>query len=590
MSVENLDQVIMADCEKRGLIVSKDVVLFLLELYKLNPEYATKANNEEPDNKAIDIITEKLLAQNSPSLFTLKIQLYFMKHYGTRPVIIKKHRQRLEKRTQLLVKEICDLKDLINKKDTEKLYQKILVIITLASGLGNPMDTSVLRETSVALQSVYGLSELNHFITLSKDEKKYKLVQLIKIVAGIRLFNKDCRRGGAGIDDLPQILQKAIEKSHQSILEFLQDIMKRVYRFTAAVENIVLILSSSLKSPRFSDNHTDHAIWLIETLTAYRQQEIFIRKLLADVESSDKEIRGSVVRLKSRLLKIHDTVRYRTAIPTIQVYPQFVDLADIWINLQNEVIILSQINNLVCQIKALSMKNFDADNDVNHLEIDRFVKGREIPSDAERLERSMGKLITKCGDCLIYYPHSTKNFEKIHLEFLGFCAWSFTLGRGALIPGNPNIGVVMWRGKYFAFSSNDAARKFGDDPTRFHHEAMDFIRRHAEYIHLFQVQEDIENMNNGNEFLDTEHTVKRQQDQAFQTDVHVFASKISPNYHHSIWEYKKKALKLANISECITRSTQTNICQFKRSREVQASESKSISIQTHENYQRNASH
>lgn len=39
-------------------------------------------------------------------------------------------------------------------------------------------------------------------------------------------------------------------------------------------------------------------------------------------------------------------------------------------------------------------------------------------------------------------------------------------GCGALIPGNPNIGVVMWRGKYFAFSSNDAANKFGHDPNR----------------------------------------------------------------------------------------------------------------------------
>lgn len=90
---------------------------------------------------------------------------------------------------------------MINDRETQQLYEKIIVIMTLVSGLGNPMDTSVLRETSVALQSVYGQTELNHFVTLSRIEKKSKLVQLVKIVAGIKLFNKDCQRGGAGIDD-----------------------------------------------------------------------------------------------------------------------------------------------------------------------------------------------------------------------------------------------------------------------------------------------------------------------------------------------------------------------------------------------------
>ncbi|XP_015119230.1 cilia- and flagella-associated protein 206 [Diachasma alloeum] len=587
--MDNFVQSIIQNCEKRGLTVSKDMVIFLIDLHKLNPECITmEQNNVKSVNKIIRIITEKLTSQNRPSLITLKMQLYFMKHYGTRAAIIKKHRQRLERKSQWLVNEICDVKRIITERDSEKLYEKIIVIITLVSRLGNAMDTSVFRETSVALQSVYGQMELNHFVTLSSAEKKSKLAQLVKIVAGIRLFNKDCHRGGAGIDDLPQILHEAIEKSHQSILDFLQNIMKKVYQFTAGIETIVFTCSSSPKSSLLNNNNinnpTDYACWAIEMLTAYRQQEIFIRKLLANVEFSENQMKSFVVRFKSRLLKIHATVRYRTAIPTIQIYPQFIDLADIWLSLQSEVIILSHINNLACQIKALAMKNFHTHDTINQLEIDRFTRSTNIPSDAERLERSMGKLITECGECLIYYPNSTKNFEKIQLEFLGFCAWSFVAGSGALIPGNPNIGVVMWRGKYFAFSSNDAAKKFGDDPNRFLYEAIDFIRRHPEYIHLFQIQEDIKNMNNGNEFLDTEHTLKKQQNQTCQTDVHCFTPIISPKYHHSIWKYKKKALKLANVLDCVTKSTQTSICHFKRSRKIQASELKTISIQTYKHH------
>lgn len=78
---------------------------------------------------------------------------------------------------------------------------------------------------------------------------------------------------------------------------------------------------------------------------------------------------------------------------------------------------------------------------------------------------------------------------------MGFCAWTFVSGCGVLIPGNPNIGVAKWRGKYFAFSSNNAANKFGEDPGRFFYEALDFIRRHPEYVHLFHLHEDVEAMN-----------------------------------------------------------------------------------------------
>lgn len=61
-------------------------------------------------------------------------------------------------------------------------------------------------------------------------------------------------------------------------------------------------------------------------------------------------------RLQARLLKLHDTVRYRTAIPTLQVYPQFIDLADIWMRLQDEVIVLSNINSFLWQLRVLCTK------------------------------------------------------------------------------------------------------------------------------------------------------------------------------------------------------------------------------------------
>jgi hypothetical protein len=38
-------------------------------------------------------------------------------------------------------------------------------------------------------------------MTLSKRDKERQLTELTQIVTGVRLFNKECGKGGEGIDD-----------------------------------------------------------------------------------------------------------------------------------------------------------------------------------------------------------------------------------------------------------------------------------------------------------------------------------------------------------------------------------------------------
>ena len=52
-----------------------------------------------------------------------------------------------------------------------------------------------------ALQSVFPQTELGTFLSLTKREQERQLLELTMIVTGIRLFNKECGKGGEGIDD-----------------------------------------------------------------------------------------------------------------------------------------------------------------------------------------------------------------------------------------------------------------------------------------------------------------------------------------------------------------------------------------------------
>lgn len=57
----------------------------------------------------------------------------------------------------------------------------------------------VFEEALMALKSILYESELKEFVTLSRQEKQIQLGQMIKVVAGIRLFDKDCDKAGEGI-------------------------------------------------------------------------------------------------------------------------------------------------------------------------------------------------------------------------------------------------------------------------------------------------------------------------------------------------------------------------------------------------------
>ncbi|XP_076759546.1 cilia- and flagella-associated protein 206 [Xylocopa sonorina] len=570
---KELVQRIVIACKERNVNTAEDFASFLLGLFQLNPAYEIKVDDQENSERIIQAIADKICDQEKPSLTVLKSQLYFAKHYHDRDETIRRHRLRLHQKTGPMVADICQTEKMTNKQESERLYQKMLVVITFLSGLGSPTVPSVLREVSVALQSVFQPSELQQYIKMSKREKEEQLMELMCIVAGIRLFNRDCQRGGQGIDDLPAILQKAVKKSRDSITEFLGRLMMKIYRFTAAVEKIGFMKEVI----PFGVFTKENANWAIEMLTACRQQEIYVRKMLSDIERSDKEIQNLMERLQGRLLKLHDTVRYRIAIPTIQVYPQFIDLADIWMGLQDEVIILNSINSFFWELQSLGTKTVEV---YNTTILSNMLSTDEVLTDAERLERSMGEIITECGECTIYYPNETKDFEHINLEFLGFCAWKFANEKGALIPGNPNNGVAKWRGKYYVFCSITAAQKFGQDPDRYIYEALDFIRNHVEHVYFFQVHDDVQALRTQEVLSEKGPQLKTCQHQMVQTDVHILPSFIDKNYSSNIWELRNKALHLASISRCATRSTQTYKSNFRYGIYVQAAPPRDKEVQT----------
>merc|ERR1712023_68733 len=65
-------------------------------------------------------------------------------------------------------------------------------------------DKLVEREVAAALESVFPRIGLKTFMQLTFEEKSVQLLELGRIILGIRLFNKDQSKGGAGIHSMEE--------------------------------------------------------------------------------------------------------------------------------------------------------------------------------------------------------------------------------------------------------------------------------------------------------------------------------------------------------------------------------------------------
>lgn len=67
----------------------------------------------------------------------------------------------------------------------------------------------------------------------------------------------------------------------------------------------------------------------------------------------------------------------------------------------------------------------------------------------------------------LVFPETTRDFEQLPLEFQGFCSHHLTANNGLLIPSVRNIGILQHKGRFYGFSSREAADSFIKSPDRY---------------------------------------------------------------------------------------------------------------------------
>nr|KAF6461615.1 hypothetical protein HJG59_002737 [Molossus molossus] len=160
----------------------------------------------------------------------------------------------------------------------------------------------------------------------------------------------------------------------------------------------------------------------------------------------------------------------------------------------------------------------------------------------------------------------TSNFDKLLIQYRGFCGYTLATTDGLLLPGNPAIGILKHKEKYYTFNSRSAAYSFAENPEHYINLITEKAKKNAELIQLLELHQQFETLIPCSEIKVITKHIKpiTKSETGTQTDTHILPPTIVRSYDWNEWELRRKAIKLANLRQKVTHSVQTDLSHMRR--------------------------
>lgn len=664
MVVQELDRVIqriIEGCSYRGITVTEALATFMARVVIENDpvQFAPDAELRRSDVEClISLCVDRLCENDSPAMETIKMQVGFDSTYVSFEQELKVNRRARDYEKQECIRGILSIrpKSSSDYETLSTLYHQIYDYLVqmsrdgpqlartrrLSYGNGKdearetPIDNSASeREIAAAMESVFPRVGLKSFVQLSAEDKRAQLEELARIVTGIRLFNRECGKGGAGLNKVESIVATKVSDLRE-ILESenaeQQDLAMR-YQET--------LVYCHLRKPE-GVTEAETTRWGQE-LTNRRQYCAYLASLAEDAAASAQRVAACRDKFDNDLTELKSLVGGRASVPKDLVYPKFDAIASTWFDLDDELRVvearaealeelhrfresyrptLPRTHPVYRAAKLESRAKLGcAERDSKSIVedeadmADAIVAGHESqqlpqpvsPSDSH--DATLDGLPTSSSDPegpVWLSVETTPEFMQLPLEYQGFCGWTVANRHGLLLPGKPSLGVVKYKGACYVFAHAVALKAFLEHPEAVKEAVLDTAAKNPELVHLLRLQDQYSGTsiariiaaharqrarrNSFQNFLDVDDTAAgllapaARYDASTETPTHFVEEHVDRNYEWNEWELRRRALRFAHLKNyCQTHSMQTDKSHFRRDNHSQVYLPRIAATQTRRN-------
>lgn len=568
-------------CRQLGLVVSEILAAFIAStvVNSTTGAFYVEKNLEENDARVVvEESVKKLFSKQKPSVECLKLQASYDSAFAEIDRTQQTQKTAVNAAEERVIEAIVSTGSKFEQDFDAMtgLYRKIfhLLILKCVSPTGSAApvkDPVVEREVAAALESVFPRVGLRSFVALTGPEKAAQLQELCSIVLGIRIFNAHLGKGGQGLpvleDSLKQLDMTTLSEAIQKEVDEATDVCKELSDF-------LMVCASGAGADRLPPEEE------IEKargeLLYHRQYLTYMLSLQEDVTNASERSTKDRENLTQELVELDALVGARTSVPKDQVYPRFDSVARVFKTAWSEIQVLQSRKELLELLQKHKSQYFPL-LDESHVQFTHNNRTEEGDA-AEEVDLTkipgpppMGAEQSEAPIRLTL--DTTPDFLHLPLDFQGFCVHTLVSKGALLVPGNPALGVVRYKGRYCVFATEKAMAEFCESPEKFFVGIREACYKRAELIHLLRLHEDFPKSSlfailQGTAGLTLSGAVV-QADAATETPLHFVESNKDPEYEWNEWAMRRDALHIADIRRKKTSSTQTVLSHLRRENETQ---------------------
>ncbi|GAB5363907.1 hypothetical protein AAMO2058_000923600 [Amorphochlora amoebiformis] len=568
--VKWLARKVIENCQDQGIHLSELECGFVIRAHVLSMGDEINLRNVQTlEEKELDelviAVSDKMLSKNDPILETLKLQVGFEASYAAELLKLRRRKRKFEEKRSELIKRAVTTGSNLRSDPQDS---------------GVPPDTinrKVERELASALESVFPQANLIAFNSLKHKQKLDNIDQLARVVNGIRLFNRQINKGGEGIADVPAMAMveaKALQETLQKNLTLVEQKAKLYDE----------VLNFEYRNPGSIAGSVDR---LMSELTQRRQLIMCYHQLLFETTSGLKSLRNMHQKLQLIMEELKSLVGGKTAIPKETVYPHFVSLSAVWASMEGEreMITMRQTvhgdieSYLTCFVPTLTSGDINLARDYNRLKESKVLEMKQAKdADMILLNRSVNTIgyaeLKAMGEKGLNTPYrlikkTTPEFGRLSLKYQGFCPYTIATLYGHLAEGNPDIGVIAYKGSFYTFQGMREMRQFSEEPDRILQGVREMVVESPHLAHLLDLQDELPNfaisvfLLAGDQRKSTSGATSH--DVGTQTPTHFYPSvHIDTKYTWNEWDLRRRAIQMVNLTNKKTSGAQTVNSHFRR--------------------------